>query len=94
MSAAALGLVFALLTTIGWALLAVNDPKRGREHAKPTASRLRVVGLVAGLVPGLWLAFAGEGVAFLIWIGAAAVLGWTVSACANWKWAARQSESS
>jgi hypothetical protein len=36
------------------------------------------------LAPGAWLAVTGHGVAFLLWIGATAVLGWCITALAGW----------
>ena len=83
MSAALLGLACALASTIGLAWLAATDPKRQRGHEALPARRGRLLAAALAFVPGLWLAGTGRGVAFLIWIGAAAVLGWAVAALAN-----------
>jgi hypothetical protein len=55
--------------------------KQGR-----AADRLwRAIGLFVAVAPGLWQAGTGQGVAFLLWIGASAVLGWGVTALFNAK---------
>jgi hypothetical protein len=79
MSATSLGFLSALLTAACLAALAASDPKRlnGRYSSFGT---LRPLAAIAALVPGALLLAMGLGVAFLIWLGSAAVLGWIVAA--------------
>jgi hypothetical protein len=44
---------------------------------------MRQLLLLATFAPGLALAIAGRWSDFLIWIGAAAILGWAIAALAN-----------
>jgi hypothetical protein len=78
MSATLLGLLSALLSTACLAALAASDPKRLRR--RPSLGKLRTVGAIAAVLPGAVLLLMGLGVAFLIWLGSAAVLGWIVAA--------------
>jgi hypothetical protein len=78
MSATSLGFLLALLTTACLAALAASDPKRlgGRR----SFGRFRPLATIAAILPGAVLLLTGQGVAFLIWLGSAAVLGWIVAA--------------
>ena len=76
-----LGLSGALASAACIGLLAAADPKRrGVGLARPGLRRLLIA---AAFMPGLALAIAGRWSDFLIWIGAAAILGWAVAALAN-----------
>jgi hypothetical protein len=76
-----LGLSGALVSAACIALLAAVDPKRrGIALARPG---LRWLLLSATFMPGLALGVAGRWSDFLIWIGAAAILGWAIAALAN-----------
>jgi hypothetical protein len=76
-----LGLSGALVSAACIALLAAVDPKRrGVVLARPG---LRGLLLSAALMPGLALGLAGRWSDFLIWVGAAAILGWAIVALAN-----------
>jgi hypothetical protein len=76
-----LGLSGALASAACIALLAVADPKRrGVVLARPGLRRWLVV---ATFMPGLALGLAGRWSDFLIWVGAAAILGWAIAALAN-----------
>lgn len=79
MSATSLGFLLALLTTACLAALAASDPKRlgGR---RSLLGRFRPLATIAAILPGAVLLLMGLGVAFLIWLGSAAVLGWIVAA--------------
>lgn len=75
-----------LASCVVLAPLAWRDPKRLRaalrlgQELRPALSRLqrRVLGWT-GILPGLMLALAGQWPAFLIWLGAAAALGWALA---------------
>jgi hypothetical protein len=76
-----LGLFGALVSAACIALLAAADPKRrGAVAARPGLRRLLVL---ATFMPGLALGIAGHWSDFLIWVGAAAILGWAIAALAN-----------
>jgi hypothetical protein len=76
-----LGLSGALVSAACIALLAAVDPKRrGIALAR---HGLRGLLLSATFTPGLALGVAGRWSDFLIWIGAAAILGWAITALAN-----------
>ena len=76
-----LGLLGALVSAACIALLAVADPKRrGVALARPALRRPLIA---AAFMPGLALGIAGRWSDFLIWIGAAAILGWAIAALAN-----------
>lgn len=76
-----LGLFGALVSGVCIALLAAVDPKRrGIRSARPGLRRLL---LVAMLLPGLALGITGRWSDFLIWIGAAAIIGWVIAALVN-----------
>lgn len=70
----------SLLGTVG---LAATDPKRLRRKAVATPRTARIGLVLLTLAPGVWLAATLQGVGFLLWIGASAVLGWTVAALAS-----------
>lgn len=74
-----LGFLAALLTTACLAALAASDPKRLR-GARSSFGKLRPLAAIAALLPGALLLTMGLGVAFLIWLGSAAVFGWAVAA--------------
>jgi hypothetical protein len=76
-----LGLFCALVSAACIALLAAADSKRrGANPARPGMRRLLVF---AALMPGFALGVAGRWSDFLIWIGAAAIFGWTIAVVAN-----------
>lgn len=76
-----LGLSGALASAICIALLAALDPRRrATDHAPRAARRLLVL---AACLPGIALGAIGHWSDFLIWIGAAAILGWAIAALAN-----------
>ena len=76
-----LGLLGALVSAACIALLAAADPKRRNVAlARPGLRRLLIA---AAFMPGLALGIAGRWSDFLIWIGAAAILGWAIAALAN-----------
>ena len=76
-----LGLFGALVSAACIALLAAADPKR--RGAGPTRPGWRRLLTAATFVPGLALGVAGRWSDFLIWVGAAAILGWAIAALAN-----------
>jgi hypothetical protein len=78
-----LGLGCAVFSAAGVAILAATDPKRRRGSRRPARSAMRRLVLLAIFVPGVALGFAGRWSDFLIWIGAAAVLGWGIAALFN-----------
>jgi MFS family permease len=78
-----LGLGCALLSAAGVAILAAIDPKRRRHLRRRARSALRWLLVIAIFIPGIALALAGRWNDFLIWIGAAAVLGWGITALFN-----------
>ena len=87
MSAGWIAVLCTLVSALGILGLAASDPKRRRGKGRlPRYARTGLTLLT--LAPGVWLAATVQGVAFLIWIGASAILGWTVAALAS---AARQS---
>ena len=76
-----LGLSGALVSAACIALLAAADPKRrGAALARPVFRRLLIA---AAFMPGIALGIAGRWSDFLIWIGAAAILGWAIAALVN-----------
>ena len=79
MNATLLGLLSALTSAACLAFLAASDSRRlaGRRSALNHARRLAIA---IALLPGALLAVTGRGVAFMIWIGTAAVLGWAIAA--------------
>ena len=82
MSATLLGFLSAAISASCLAFLAASDSKRlpGRQAAFGSLRPLATA--VAGL-PGGLLALSGHWVAFFIWLGATAVLGWAVAAAAG-----------
>ena len=82
MSAGWIAVLCTLVSALGILGLAASDPKRRRGTGRlPRHARTGLTLLT--LAPGVWLAATVQGVAFLIWIGASAVLGWTVAALAS-----------
>ena len=79
MSVMSLGFLATLISALCLTLLAASDPKRspGRRAA---LSGLRRLAIVLAILPGAVLAITGDWVGFLIWLGAVAVLGWTIAA--------------
>jgi hypothetical protein len=76
-----LGLSGALVSAACIARLAAVDPKRRGVVLARRGSRWWLV--VASFMPGLALGIVGRWSDFLIWIGAAAILGWAIAALAN-----------
>ena len=66
---------------LGLAYLTASDPKRRRAFRLPPRSR-RFLWPACGLVfaPGLTLLIAGEGAAFVMWLGAVSLAGWLIAA--------------
>ena len=81
-----LGLGCALLGAAGVAILAAIDPKRRRVAHHAARSAVRRLLVLAIFIPGAALGIAGRWSDFLIWIGAAAVLGWAIAALFNVRW--------
>ena len=82
----ALAIGAVVLSTAALALLCRGDPKRLRALRRKGGGHgggLRW--LLAGLVvlPGLALALAGDGAAFMVWLGAIALTGWVVTLAAS-----------
>ena len=75
-----LGLGCALLSAAGVAILAAIDPKRRRGTRRAARSGTRRLLWLAIFIPGVTLGIAGRWGDFLIWIGAAAVFGWGITA--------------
>ena len=67
-------------TSLGF--LAASDARRlpGRSSA---VGGLRRLAIAAAILPGALLSIGGQWVAFMIWLGATAVLGWAVAATAS-----------
>jgi ABC-type Fe3+ transport system permease subunit len=76
-----LGLGAAFFSAVCVAILARLD--RRRRNGITVRPRIRRLLLLAMLMPGLVLGFAGRWSDFLIWIGAAAILGWAIAALAS-----------
>ena len=63
-------------------LLCIGDPKRRRSRriaGQGRSAAFRKPLSAAVLLPGAYLAFAGDAAAFLIWLGGCSVLGWLVA---------------
>jgi hypothetical protein len=88
-----LGFGCAVLSAAGVAFLAAIDPKRRRDARRPAWSNTRRLAAVALFVPGVVLGLAGLWSEFLIWSGAAAVLGWAIAAMSNLTWRRRDGEN-
>jgi membrane protein implicated in regulation of membrane protease activity len=81
MSATLLGFFSAMLSAMCLLLLAASDSKRAQPRpALSLPSRLRSLLVAAAVVPGVLFAVTGRWVAFLIWLGIAAMLGWMIAA--------------
>jgi hypothetical protein len=78
MSATSLGFLATLMSTICLVVLAAFDPRRAPERAG--AKGLRRLATALAILPGVLLVAIGEWAAFLIWLGAIAVLGWIIAA--------------
>jgi MFS family permease len=78
-----LGLGCAILSAAGIAVLAATDPKRRRGVSRAARTGGRALLWLMVLAPGLALGFAGRWSDFLIWVGAAAILGWAIAALTN-----------
>jgi hypothetical protein len=79
MSATSLGFLCAFVSSLCLAFLAASDSKRRSERRSPFMS-LRPFAIAIALSPGALLPLTGRWVAFFIWIGTAAVLGWMIAA--------------
>lgn len=75
-----LGLGCAVFSVAGVAILAAIDPKRRRDSRRAARSGMRRLLWLAILIPGVALGIGGRWSDFLIWAGAAAVLGWGIAA--------------
>jgi hypothetical protein len=79
MSATLLGLLCAAMSALCLAMLAASDPKRLGKRSSALRS-LRALAVAVAVVPGALFAVTGRWVAFLIWLGTVAVLGWMIAA--------------
>lgn len=69
-----------IVSLTGLAHLAATDPKRRRAFKLPIRHRrFARSALTLVFVPGVVLLLAGQGAAFVIWLGAATVAGWLVA---------------
>jgi hypothetical protein len=91
MSATLLGCLSALTSTLFLAFLAASDARRLPERSS-TLAGLRRLALAVAILPGVLLAIGSQWVAFLIWLGATAVLGWAVAAAASMMSSRRNSQ--
>jgi hypothetical protein len=78
MSAPSLGFLSAVMSAVCLALLAASDPKR-LAGGRSAFARWRLVAVILAALPGAFLAMTGRWVAFLIWLGIAAMLGWMIA---------------
>ena len=85
-----LGLGCAILSVGFIAVLAATDPKRRGGAARTALAVPRWLLWLAAFAPGAALCVAGRWSDVLIWIGAAALLGWAAAALANNTARARQ----
>ena len=83
MSAAWIAAICTLVSALGILGLAASDPKRRRSRIDHPSRLVRTGLTILALAPGVWLAATLQGAAFLLWIGASAVLGWAVAALAR-----------
>jgi hypothetical protein len=90
MSAATVAAICTLVSLLGTIGLAASDPKRLRRKAATIPRPARTGFVLLTLAPGIWLAATMQGVGFLLWIGASAVLGWAVAALASQSTARRK----
>jgi hypothetical protein len=79
MSATSLGFLSAVMSALCLVLLAASDSKRlaGRQSA---LRNLRALATTVAVLPGILFTLTGQWVAFLIWLGTVAVLGWMIAA--------------
>ena len=85
MSAATIAAICTLVSLLGTLGLAASDPKRLRRKAVKAPRLARTGFVLLTLAPGVWLGATLQGVGFLLWIGASAVLGWAIAALASRK---------
>ena len=90
MSAATTAAICTLVSLLGTLGLAASDPKRLRRKAVTTPRFARIGFALLTLAPGVWLGATLQGVGFLLWIGASAVLGWVVTILASRATASRR----
>ena len=83
MSAAWAATACTFLSLLGILALAATDPKRLRMRGRAARPHVRMPLALLTLAPGVWLVATGRGVAFLLWVGASAVLGWCIAALAG-----------
>lgn len=83
MSAALIAATGTLVSALGVLGLAASDPKRLRRHGRVRRRLARTAFALLTFAPGVWLVATAQGVAFLLWIGASAVLGWAIAAVAG-----------
>ncbi len=75
-------LVLALLSTFSCILLlGVIDPKRWAKYRRHSVdlAKLRVALWLLALAPGIYYLIVQNGADFLIWFGAATIIGWLVA---------------
>ena len=81
-----LAIAAVAVTALILGLLCIGDPKRRRtaglrgEGYRTTARRAFAA---AAMLPGLGLALMGDAAAFLVWIGAATIIGWLLAQSFN-----------
>jgi hypothetical protein len=78
-----LGLGCAFLSAGFIAVLAATDPKRRGSGGRVVVALPRWLLWLATFAPGVALGVAGRWSDVLIWVGAAALLGWAVAAIAS-----------
>lgn len=92
MSAATTAAICTFVSLLGTLGLAASDPKRLRGRAVRAPRLARIGFALLTLAPGVWLAATLQGVGFLLWIGASAVLGWGVATLASQATASRRKD--
>jgi hypothetical protein len=69
------------ITALAILLLGLSDPKRDRRrrNSGQWSGRSRGFLTLLALLPGGWFIHAGNGAYFLMWFGAATIMGWVVA---------------
>ena len=66
---------------LGLAYLTASDPKRQRAfNLQPRSRRFVLPACGLAFTPGLALLIAGEGAAFVMWLGTVSIAGWRIAA--------------
>ena len=78
---ALLTLAAVAATLLGLAYLTATDPKRRRAFKlQPRSRRLALPACILVFAPGVTLLAIDKSAAFVMWLGAIAVLGWLIAA--------------